>query len=1025
MWFHSGRRLLARLGLSACLVWLLAVQVVEPPLVFAIPSTPPARRPGLATPGPLTRPIVPAPGSLAFDRWLPVLARRLPRLLAQTSGYDAGSAAASGLLGQFGSPTPQQLNQVPNYSDAARDGWLGNPYYRQAPATANTPSQLTQDASALSTSDPTVQMIQNRAVTPESWHFTQANQLLHSLETEMPPDTGMPPEGCSLTSYCAQPAVTTTTESCQVTQTYEEVTCHEDYQEETQCTPTQTGGSRQLCQDHYLYLQYTADPATGDYQLLALDTGPGHEPHKNCGPSGDELPNGWHLLASVPPPGSGEIPTVTFSGGGAGCTSTSLTLTSLTGEINSGLVCGASGAQSPTLSWTISAHNCTQVDAFHDGCAPYTQAPWFERLHTCLDAVPGDRNDCGDLERVMGNLTVVSSTCDPLESAGCTHTSQTCEDPDCTTDDRTYTCATASGCAQWQQAVVCNTCVPDPPNPPHCVETTTPVSTDFGLAAAVMEGQVAMAHNHDGSSDPPEVYAFPGFAQDCTKNLLVNCCNQGGAQDTATQIQTAITAMQWAMQAYRLSEFIDVTATIMSVGNTLVDSAMTAAQIMSSDFLTGLFAFSWTGVFMVVVIAVSILLSLLLSCDQASTETDVKRDMHLCVDVGEYCSQKVLFFCWEHKEASCCFTTLIARIIQEQGRAQLGIGWGDPRSPDCRGLTVEELQAINWDELDWSEYIAQLRQRVTQPTAVDVQQQANTLMASTNFAGQAAATIDQYGSLSSRVASSITVPGGSLSATVPAPARVTITITGPGTVQISPGGAACGYGSCQLTVPGNQVLTATAIPNAHATFVGWGGACSGTGSCTLSPTGSETLSAQFSQSGYALTIASTGPGTVSVAPGGFTCAMTPCTAVFPPGTTVSLTASPGTSATFDSWTGACTGHGSCTITLTSPLTVGASFGIHPTITALTPTSPGSVSVGTPITWTTTVTGGTPPIEYQFIRADNGTPIVVQDFSTSPAYTWTPTAADIGTHQVQVVVRTAGSTSAGDDSAITQEFTVTP
>ena len=45
---------------------------------------------------------------------------------------------------------------------------------------------------------------------------------------------------------------------------------------------------------------------------------------------------------------------------------------------------------------------------------------------------------------------------------------------------------------------------------------------------------------------------------------------------------------------------------------------------------------------MVVVVAIAMLIQMLMSCDEASTETAVKNDMDLCVDVGEYCSQKIL-----------------------------------------------------------------------------------------------------------------------------------------------------------------------------------------------------------------------------------------------------------------------------------------------------------------------------------------------------------------------------------------------
>ena len=75
-----------------------------------------------------------------------------------------------------------------------------------------------------------------------------------------------------------------------------------------------------------------------------------------------------------------------------------------------------------------------------------------------------------------------------------------------------------------------------------------------------------------------------------------------------------------------------------------------------------------------------------------------------CRYIGSY--KKGRFWNKRKYHSYCCFKSKLGRIIQEQGRAQLGIGWGSPKSPDCRGLTPEELVAINWEALDLSEFYA-------------------------------------------------------------------------------------------------------------------------------------------------------------------------------------------------------------------------------------------------------------------------------------------------------------------------------
>jgi DNA-binding beta-propeller fold protein YncE len=66
-------------------------------------------------------------------------------------------------------------------------------------------------------------------------------------------------------------------------------------------------------------------------------------------------------------------------------------------------------------------------------------------------------------------------------------------------------------------------------------------------------------------------------------------------------------------------------------------------------------------------------------------------------------------------------------------------------------------------------------------------------------------------------------------------------------------------------------------------------------------------------------------GTVTSNPAGVNCG-TSCTASFAPGTAVNLTASPAPGATFSRWNNACTGAGSCNLTLNSDDFVTATFG---------------------------------------------------------------------------------------------------
>ena len=75
---------------------------------------------------------------------------------------------------------------------------------------------------------------------------------------------------------------------------------------------------------------------------------------------------------------------------------------------------------------------------------------------------------------------------------------------------------------------------------------------------------------------------------------------------------------------------------------------------------------------------------------------------------------------------------------------------------------------------------------------------------------------------------------------------------------------------------------------------------------------------------YTLGVTRTGDGRVTSSSGGIDCGAT-CEASYPSGTSVTLTAAPASGSTFGGWGGACTGSGSCVVTMTAARTVTATF----------------------------------------------------------------------------------------------------
>lgn len=153
--------------------------------------------------------------------------------------------------------------------------------------------------------------------------------------------------------------------------------------------------------------------------------------------------------------------------------------------------------------------------------------------------------------------------------------------------------------------------------------------------------------------------------------------------------------------------------------------------------------------------------------------------------------------------------------------------------------------------------------------------------------------------------------------------------TGTGTVTGSDGLINCGY-TCSANYESGKSVTLTASAASGSTFTGWSGACSGTGSCILTMTSAQSVTANFalpvSSVTYYLSVSKNilTAGTVIASDGTINCGST-CRAYYRSGNAVTLTASPRRGYKFSKWTGACSGTGTCTVSINASKTVKAYF----------------------------------------------------------------------------------------------------
>ncbi|PNU05369.1 conjugal transfer protein TraN [Novosphingobium guangzhouense] len=90
-------------------------------------------------------------------------------------------------------------------------------------------------------------------------------------------------------------------------------------------------------------------------------------------------------------------------------------------------------------------------------------------------------------------------------------------------------------------------------------------------------------------------------------------------------------------------------------------------------------------------------------CSTDEKMLDIKDRMGFCHKVGTYCSSSVLGICKTKRTAYCCFESKLSRILQEQGRPQLGKPWGKPKKEQCQGFTIDEFSRLDLSVMDFTE----------------------------------------------------------------------------------------------------------------------------------------------------------------------------------------------------------------------------------------------------------------------------------------------------------------------------------
>lgn len=105
------------------------------------------------------------------------------------------------------------------------------------------------------------------------------------------------------------------------------------------------------------------------------------------------------------------------------------------------------------------------------------------------------------------------------------------------------------------------------------------------------------------------------------------------------------------------------------------------------------------------------------ACTAEDAKVAVAKGQGLCHYVGEVCAKRTPGLgCTERQQVYVCFNSRLSKIINEEGRRQLGIGWGQPNKPIGRGLTMDEINRLDFNDMDFSDFMRDVLANITATT---------------------------------------------------------------------------------------------------------------------------------------------------------------------------------------------------------------------------------------------------------------------------------------------------------------------
>ncbi len=333
--------------------------------------------------------------------------------------------------------------------------------------------------------------------------------------------------------------------------------------------------------------------------------------------------------------------------------------------------------------------------------------------------------------------------CAPLQQEGCGMVGQQCVSYNdaspgtCDTMQYTYQCLDTPAHTTTVTQCTNTMCAPGA----GCFSSSSTPDGAIGQVVTGLEtGREAGAYGVDAAGN---VDIFKGYDSSCSIKVLggievKSCCtsNAGGAAYSNNAIGSAAVSAGLSVAGTAAKQGIALGSKYVfdqlyeTVDSSIVNSGLLqmgswADRALSSSGSFGAygftFSFSLTNGLQFVSFdpysfALQVAIQLIqswLSCTSDEQVLSLKQGENLCVQYNQGCSKKVLGVCVEEQKNYCCFNSLIAKIVNQQGKAQLGIPFAG-----CGGLTADQLQQIDFTKIDFTEFVNSIQSTAVNQDAI-------------------------------------------------------------------------------------------------------------------------------------------------------------------------------------------------------------------------------------------------------------------------------------------------------------------